>query len=353
MRILTVNVAFDAIWENTADADVAALDPLGADAVMAELPAANARRDTTWILEAVRGLVGRSRATTAPDARAALRDLGFLASSALRHDEQADLTFLEPELARLGQLCSEVPRDTVYSYTTRNPSGERRRTYNDSDEEHLFIDSVTTSTASLNLAVEHLAYSLLDDDRDGEELTKSFVRARDSVDVLRRNLLAVKRRLSPEYFSNHLRPYFPHITVDGKAYAGPGGAQMPLLVLDVLLLTGGADDNGTQWHHDYLKDNVIYLPPAHRAVCHQALVRLRRQDHRKLIGVLREHDDARTEFAQLMKDTLKFRYPHRQLARANMAVRPEGSLGSGGYTAESLDHIIELTRKAFDEAGAA
>jgi hypothetical protein len=348
---LTADAAFDAVRENAADADVAARDPLGADDVMAGLPAANARRDLAWITAHLRQLGAECRVDTWADARAALRDLGFLSSSALRHDPRCDLSFLEPVLARLGKLCDEVPRDTVYSYTTRNPAGGRRRTFRASDEEHLFIDSVAKSTVSLNTAVEHLAAALFDDRSHGDLLVAPLRQARHSVDVLRQNLLKVKRHVSPEYFSGELRPYFPHIRVNGRAYAGPGGAQMPLLVLDVLLMAGDADDDGSRWHRDYLRDNVIYLPPTHRAVCRRAQARVRWSNRRRLAGILREHDAARVEFTELLQETLRFRYPHRQLARANMGVRPDGSLGSGGYAVAALDHMIELTCRTVDEVG--
>ncbi|MGK5630567.1 monodechloroaminopyrrolnitrin synthase PrnB family protein [Streptomyces sp. URMC 123] len=342
------STAFSAARENREDQEVADRDPLGADPTMAALAEANERQDVAWLLARAHRLAGACRVTTALDARAALRDLGFLIASAIRHDPAADVTALDSTLRRLGELAGEVPRDTVYSYATRNPSGARRRAFTRTPEEELFISSVTEATIHLNHAVERLAGTLFPRvsgtaaEEDERPLVDALRASRESIDVLQARLVDVKRKVSPQLFSRHLRPYFPVITVDGRDYAAPGGAQMPLLALDVMLFAHRArDPDMSAWHADYMTENITYLPPAHRAVCEEFLA-LDGTTVRRRTAVALGSPPVRAAYRALLLRVLRFRYPHRQLARDNMRVRPDGSLGSGGYSDAVLDRIIEL-----------
>jgi hypothetical protein len=69
------------------DSTTAALDPLGADAVMRALPQANIAADTTWLRTRaeVLGRYAASIRDVAP-ARAALRNLGMITASLARHN---------------------------------------------------------------------------------------------------------------------------------------------------------------------------------------------------------------------------------------------------------------------------
>ena len=344
---------FSAARENEYDQEVAGRDPLSADAVLIHLPEVNERGDLAWLMEQARTLAAASVDVSTPvNACAGLRDLGFLVSSAVRHAPELDISLLEPALLRLGALAGEVPRDTVYSYSTRNPRGVRRRSFTGTPEEELFINSVAQAGTRLNDAVQQLADVLHADwtapantDGAGGPMTAALSTARSSVKVLQDNLLRVKRHVTPHFFSSQLRPYFPTFTVGGQAYAAPGGAQMPLLAVDVILFAHTASDSGAgAWHQTYLEENLRYLPPAHRAVCDTARARAASgADNRTLAGLAVETGN-QGDFAGLLQDVLRFRYPHRQLARNNMLVRPDGSLGSGGYTDDVLDRIIELNR---------
>lgn len=45
----------------------------------------------------------------------------------------------------------------------------------------------------------------------------------------------------------------------------------------------------------------------------------------------------------------KFRYPHRKLARDNFKIRPDGSVGSGVYTTDILDVLLNETIGAIEK----
>ncbi|KPI25052.1 hypothetical protein OV320_8257 [Actinobacteria bacterium OV320] len=90
---------------------------------------------------------------------------------------------VEAAMLRLGATADEAPRETVYSYATRNPRGPRRRSFTDTPGEHVFIDE---NTADALAAVV-------------QERLRDFAA----------RLQTVKRTLTPHYFTGLLRPHYP------------------------------------------------------------------------------------------------------------------------------------------------
>jgi hypothetical protein len=134
--------------------------------------------------------------------------------------------------------------------------------------------------------------------------------------------------------------------IDGRTYFGPGGAQMPQLVLDVLLLRPEPTAPLAKWHEIYIEENALYLPAPHRGLIRDALTA-----PSGLVAHLTrpsEHSNQATLTAlrTVVGSILRFRYPHQRMAAANMTIRPTGSLGSGGYSLEAVDHLVELTTYA-------
>lgn len=339
---------FTAAAANSYDAHIATLDPLNADGLMAHLPEANAARDVSWLRHTAGQLAeGSARIGSGEDACAALRDLGFVISSLGRHEPSAlDCCPWQPQLQRLGALADEVPRETVYGYASRNPEGRRQRRFTDTAEERLFIASVSGGIAHLNHAVETLAGHAPWPVHTG---TLRFVLA-DLDSRLREFatcLVNVKRAITPEFFTSQLRPYFPPLTVNGRTYFGPGGAQMPQLVLDVLLLRPEASAPLAKWHARYIEENAVYLPAPHRHVIAAALTTpAGLVAHMTRPATSASDPAALAALRAVLRSVLRFRYPHQRMAAANMAVRPAGSVGSGGYSLEAVDQLVELTSYA-------
>ncbi|NUK13974.1 monodechloroaminopyrrolnitrin synthase PrnB family protein [Streptomyces lunaelactis] len=322
------------------DSTTAALDPLGADAVMRALPQANIAADTAWLRTRAEHLAQHATSIRdAAPARAALRDLGMITASLARHTgHRVPPPAVEAAMLHLGATADEVPRETVYSYATRNPRGLRRRSFTDTPGEHLFIDEVTAASHALEDAITRCSGLSAATDRNSADALAATVheRLRDFA----AHLLTVKRTLTPQYFTGRLRPYYPPLDIARNTYYAPGGAQMPLLVLDVMILSQAATGELAAWYEQYLTDNTLYLPPHHRAVVDTA---------RRSPGLARlahSHPHLRPAAALLIDDLLRFRLPHRQLARDNMAVRDDTSLGSGGYTTSALDRLLEVTDRA-------
>ncbi|MFD2768543.1 monodechloroaminopyrrolnitrin synthase PrnB family protein [Micromonospora eburnea] len=322
------------------DASITTLDPLGADAVMRSLPQANIAADTAWLhTRAVHLSQAATRIRDAAPARAALRDLGMLTASLARHTGRGLAPpVVEAAMLHLGNIADEVPRETVYSYSTRNPRGPRRRSFTDTPGEHLFINEVSAASCGLDAAIERCRY--LPEAADQHEANAAAAIVHHHLRTFAAHLVTVKRHLTPQYFTGRLRPYFPALTIAGQTYYAPGGAQMPLLVIDVVLLNQAVTGELAGWFEQYVDDNVIYLPPHHRALIDQA------RGNPGLARLAHRYPHLRTATGLLIDDLLRFRLPHRQLAQANMAIRDEGALGSGGYTTDALDQLVAVTKRA-------
>ncbi|MFG2680827.1 monodechloroaminopyrrolnitrin synthase PrnB family protein [Streptomyces sp. NPDC048392] len=327
---------------------VAGSDPLDAARDAPRLPALNRAGDVAGLDRLARTWNGRVAAHVhdTVTAGAALRDLGFALASLERHGvDFRSVPGAEENLLRLGARTEEVPRDSVYTYALRNPVNAVR-SFTELPEEALFIREVRTAGVALRPAVDALldALTLAADDPVLAELLAEATRG---FTVFAQSLLAVKRAITPETFSGELRPYFPPMTVGGQVLYAPGGAQMTPLLVDVLLIRPEPGDPGEEWYERYLRENLPYLPAAYRAASDRA------RRHRPLLPRLVDEagrsptrpTTGRTlaGLRSLMRELLRFRLPHLQLAKANMNIRPDGSLGSGGYTTGSLDHLAELT----------
>ncbi|MGW2031556.1 monodechloroaminopyrrolnitrin synthase PrnB family protein [Streptomyces spinosus] len=331
------------------DLRVAALDPLGAVHEIRRLPLLNRAADVAGLTRLARAWAGRvdGNRYDAATASAALRDIGFALASLERHGvDYRIVEGAEEILLKLGALADEVPRDSVYTYALRNPE-HATRSFTELPEEALFIREVRTAGFALRPAVDALteALPLAVDDRALPDLLAA---ATEGFAVFARSLLSVKRQVTPETFSYEMRPYFPPMTVGGQVLYAPGGAQMTPLLVDILLLRPEPGEAREEWYEQYLRENVGYLPAAYRVAGDRArrhrplLPRLVEEAGREAVPTARTTRTL-TALRGLMREVLKFRIPHLRLAKANMNVRPDGSLGSGGYTTDSLDHLAELT----------
>ncbi|MFI7349589.1 monodechloroaminopyrrolnitrin synthase PrnB family protein [Streptomyces sp. NPDC049936] len=328
---------------------VAGSDPLDAARDAPRLPALNRAGDIAGLERLARTWHGRVAANVRDTvtAGAALRDLGFVLASLERHGVGLRrVPGAEETLLRLGALTGEVPRDSVYTYALRNPENAVR-SFTELPEEALFIREVRTAGVALRPAVDALleALPLTAEDPGLPELLAEATRG---FTVFAQSLLAVKRAITPQTFSGELRPYFPPMTVGGQVLYAPGGAQMTPLLVDILLIRPEPGDQAEEWYEGYLRENLPYLPAAYRAASDRA--RRHRPLLPRLVDEATAHSPVRPAAGRalaglrsLMRELLRFRLPHLQLAKANMNIRPDGSLGSGGYTTDSLDHLAELT----------
>lgn len=323
--------------------DVASIDPLKTDQIMEYLPELNRQGDVDAIREATAYALAGTEALTVPtraEALAAIRDLDFLASSVLRHGEQPLDTVpgLEEQFIRMGSIANTVPRGTVFTYAAGNPSGERRRSFTGSNEEEVFIDSVTRSIIALDGAVEGLGQTSLENDA---ALGQSLWRSGEAMDEMIDSIVQVRRTVSPEFFTHQMRPYFEPLVINGENLTGAGGAQMQLVAVDRMLW--GCEDK-TPDYEGFFAENFIYLTPAQQEALSDYA---HTNGDKSIVSWLSENQGQYPETTDaaidLLKKIKKFRYPHRRIAQDNFKLRPKDAVGSGTYQPDILDVLIEKT----------
>ncbi|MGW6458026.1 monodechloroaminopyrrolnitrin synthase PrnB family protein [Streptomyces sp. NPDC055078] len=246
-------------------AEIRAADPLGADALLATVPAMNSRADVPALTAALRTLVpdpAEAAALRVTDALAAMRDLGILLGSIKRHGVQpvAAVPEVLPALQELGRRTDMIPRDTVHHYTAWNPLGRRQRMYTGDPMEASLQDAVRMVfpglVASLGACADLARLEPYDPgfaialDRTAQHV-QSMV---DSIDF-------TVTHVDPVFFATRMRSYFEEIDVAGADYLGPAAAQVPLWLID---LTLWQCDRGNPAYDGFLQESVRYSLPSWR-----------------------------------------------------------------------------------------
>ncbi|MGW0703232.1 monodechloroaminopyrrolnitrin synthase PrnB family protein [Streptomyces sp. NPDC002867] len=334
-------------------AEIRAADPLGADALIAALPAMNAEADVPALTVALRTLVpdeDRVASLGVVDALAAMRDLGILLGSLKRHGTQPLAAVPEalPVLEELGRRTDMVPRDTVHHYTTWNPSGKRQRMYTGDPMEGNLQDAVRmvfpSLVASLDTCAELARLEPYDPcfalvlDRIAQQVQAMV----DAIDL-------TVARVSPVFFARELRSYFEEIDVAGRDYLGPAAAQVPLWLVD---LTLWQCDRGNERYDAFLDDSVQYSLPSWRA--HYAAHRGGVSAVSKLSAAFSWEGGGRVpatltasavSLTRVLRILKTFRARHLTIARK--AYSEEVRLydaGSGGAPVALLRSVLDLTR---------
>lgn len=325
---------------------ISVLDPLQLDDIMYLLPRWNADREIGKILQATAEATEQAFLITAPShttALAAIRDLDFLVSSVVRHGVEPfhAIPALEGQLVRLGEAAQTVPRGTMFTYTAANPVDERQRTFTDTDEERIIIDSVTSSTVVLDGTIAELGQLTLSDNAC---LVTALNNSVSAMAVMIAAIVQVKRAITPEFFTFRIRPYFEPFTIAGLLLAGPGGSQMQLLAIDYILW-GCEDDDVT--YQTFFQDNWPYLTPTQR----DAVMSYEQLNGKtSLVSWLcREGSGKACEAGvQLLNKIRSFRYPHRKVASDSFKLRPSDAVGSSQYRPDILDVLIVKTETAIN-----
>ncbi|MER8045736.1 monodechloroaminopyrrolnitrin synthase PrnB family protein [Streptomyces sp. NPDC094032] len=333
--------------------DIRAADPLGADAVLAAVPAMNADADTAALTVALRALVpdpDRAADWSVVAALAAMRDLGILLGSLKRHGVQpvAAVPEVLPVLELLARRTDMVPRDTVHHYTAWNPTGPRRRSYTGHPMEAHLQEAVRMTYPGLVAALDscdRIARLEPYDPGFAHALDRTAEHVRTVVDAIDFTVA----RVSPEYFARTLRPYFEEIDVAGRDYLGPAAAQIPLWPVD---LTLWQCDRPHPAYDSFLADSLPYALPSWRAfharhhggvsAVGKLSAAISWESAERLPPALEASAHALARVLRLLKS---FRARHLTLARK--AYREElrrYDEGSGGAPVALLRSILDLTR---------
>jgi hypothetical protein len=273
-------------------------------------------------------------------ARAVLRDLGMHAAAAVRLGGQPAPAELDLLLIA-GAIADQAPRDTVYSYAYWNPPS-CRRLFSDLPAEAAFVDNVDVSIRHLTIIALALCRIREGQVTGAPALSEAISTAAAE---LMRCMIAVSRSVTPAQFTHQLRPFFDPLTVGDVSYLGPGGAQLPTSIVDVLMFGHAA----TEHSRKLLLENLIYMPPGFRQLAEYALSACIEQLYIRADNPT-DHELVAAAVRSAARSILAFRRVHLKVATANFALRTGGAVGSGGYRPDVLHDILEQHEAAIAAA---
>lgn len=322
------------------------LDPLNADHFMINtLPVLNNNGNAHEIVVASANIIptrDKVEIMNYQELQASIRDLGIIGSSVQRHNINiSDVPNLEHAMSAIGQKLNETPRETVFHYGPWNPSGERQRTFTGSEGEKTFIGSFREGMSGLDESINNLL-SLQSKSTDDLNFGHVIDIAKSGFQKMVNAMVEVRRKITPDFFSFEMRPYFPVLRIDGKEYQAPGGAQMPVLLLDRILW---GSDQKDEKYQNYYHDAIQYLPKVYRDVAEKIggeSIVTKVLNSQSNIGT----DSVRQGLSSILTSLLMFRHPHLKTAKENFAKRSDDAKGSGGYTPDILEKLIELTAES-------
>ncbi|HZU66167.1 MAG TPA: monodechloroaminopyrrolnitrin synthase PrnB family protein [Ktedonobacteraceae bacterium] len=334
---------------------IQSLDPLGADAIFAQLPTWNTMRNVQGLIDVTHSVLP-SLETVAhfdqEEAHAAMRDLGMLMSAIKRHgcEPCQAIPALKPVMMLLGEKLKTVPRDTIVDYSLWNPDEPRRRRYTSTADETALIESVQLALSHLYLAIDTMEKVLM-----VEPLSPEFVTYCNELNSqLEFMVLAIVRtikQVSPQTFAHQLRVFWEPIEIGGVKYDGAGAAQLPICIIDHFFW---ASDRGDSSYTSYYAHTLQYVACELRQLYEANATRPSFTTQlgaalAQCVSFTPLQKEALLAVSRILATLIKFRQPHKKLAYVTYEERYKIDptvMGSSGHRPEILPHIADLTRNA-------
>ncbi len=336
---------------------IAAADPLGADESILTLPKLNQHKKIEGVRNALEQAVAKAQHRSEFDfihLSAAIRDISMFAGSLVSYGiEPADYIrgFSETLMHLSTSIDAKVPRDSFIDYTSRNPVGIRERRFTKLLEEGIFIDSLRQGVYALDWCFEAVmqAYSQPLSSKKFAEYCHS---ATDSFQLMIDSIVRVKRDITTEVFTHHIRPFFEPFRVGDTAYSAPSGTETSLLNIDQIIW--GADCND-QLYTTYFQANIIRLPAVYQEIGQtfegqKSLTSKVKERVASGPPLSLEERDSIQELHHLLTKMYSFRMSHYKIAEGSIKLRQQeaqggkevkGSSGFGILEAKyMLDHTI-------------
>jgi len=337
---------------------IAEADPLGADEIFLRLPELNEHKDTEEIKEALQQVV--TKAQSLPELNfihcsSAIRDISMLGASLLRFGiEPADCLpdFSEALMILSANVATQIPRDSFIDYTSRNPGNDRKRTFTSLPQERIFIDSLRQGMSALDCCLGNVMSACIYP-FSSREFAAFFRSATDSFQMMIDSIVQVKRGITPEVFTHHIRPFFEPFRVGDKAFSAPSGAEMPILNIDQIIWGADCED---ELYVTYFQANIIRLPAIYQEISQtltgqKSLITLLKDRLAAGIPFSYEEQMSIQELHHLLTRMYSFRMPHYRVAEDNVILRQrergEGQevKGSSGFGLVETKYVLDQTMK--------
>lgn len=326
---------------------ISELDSLQLDEFLLKLPIINENKDVKQlylILEQALNNFDEIENLNLNNAHAALRDLGFIMSSIRRFGLQPIETHpkLEQVLNKIQKITNTIPRETSYHYGICNPEGKRQRVFTLHKDEIGLIEGVRIFAVGL----ERVLMSLKTVEKaiiKKEKLSVSFLT--NLLEDFRKVLSDVgeaMRKINPKTFSYEIRPFFDPIIINGVSYVGPGGGQVPLLLIDNLLFAFDLPENHI--YKVFSEEGIKFLTPE--------LIKLydTEKGHSTILSLCK--NDTQEEIIDFLNDFLneliRYRQVHYLVAKSALSKANRGNYetGSAGYRLEMVYQTLQATKEA-------
>ncbi len=337
---------------------IAEADPLGADGAFLRLPGLNERHDTEGIRRALEQAVAQAQSLPGRNfihCNAAIRDLSMFGASLVRFGiEPADCVpgFSEVLLALSADVAAQIPRDSFIDYTSRNPGNERERTFTSLPQERVFIDSLRRGMSSLDSCLANMLTACTFP-ISRQEFATCLHATTASFQMMIDSIVQVKRGITPEVFTHHIRPFFEPFRVGDRAFSAPSGAEMPILNIDQIIW--GADCVN-ELYTTYFQANIIRLPAVYQEISQtfagqKSLMTMLKDRLASAIPLSHEERCSIQELHHLLTRMYTFRMPHYKVAEENVLLRQQEwdggqeVKGSSGFGLLETKYVLDQTIK--------
>src|SRR6266567_4208395 len=337
---------------------IAEADPLGVDGVFQRLPALNERHDIGEVKRALELAVAQVQNLPAwnfTQCSAAIRDLSMLGASLVRFGiEPADCVpgFSEVLLALSADVAAQIPRDSFIDYTSRNPGNERERTFTSLPQERVFIDSLRRGMSSLDSCLANMLTACTFP-ISRQEFATCLHATTASFQMMIDSIVQVKRGITPEVFTHHIRPYFESFRVGDRAFSAPSGAEMPILNIDQIIWGADCTD---ELYTTYFRANIIRLPAIYQEINQtfagqKSLMTVLKDRLASAIPLSHEERCSIQELHHLLTRMYTFRMPHYKVAEENVLLRQQEwdggqeVKGSSGFGLLETKYVLDQTIK--------
>ena len=344
--------------EATINQAIAEADPLGTDGAFLRLPGLNERHETEGIRRTLEQAVAQAQSLPGRNfihCNAAIRDLSMLGASLVRFGiEPADCVpgFSEALLALSADVAAQIPRDSFIDYTSRNPGNERERTFTSLPQERVFIDSLRRGMSSLDSCLANMLTACTFP-ISRQEFATCLHATTASFQMMINSIVQVKRGITPEVFTHHIRPYFESFRVGDRAFSAPSGAEMPILNIDQIIW---GTDCADELYTTYFRANIIRLPAIYQEINQtfagqKSLMTMLKDRLASAIPLSHAERRSIQELHHLLTRMYTFRMPHYKVAEDNVILRQqergEGQevKGSSGFGLLETKYVLDQTIK--------
>lgn len=326
---------------------IARLDPLLMDEEFLNFPQINKKNDLKHLENMLSRGIDESKKLDLSDfniAHALLRDIGFIISSLRRHNIQPALKNKELNnlLINLSKVTKTIPRETSYHYGICNPDNLRRRRFTSFKDEDALINGVKIFALDLE-KVLHGILTIYEDLEHNRSIDIDFIN--QVLSFFSKSLESVKvelLKIDPFTFSNHLRPFFDPITINNMEYVGPGGGQIPLLVIDSVLF--GFDLPEKHVYKTFSYEGVNFLTPELISIFNKY------KEKPTLIKLNIERKNKKVEdfLEAVLNELIRFRQIHFHLAKTSLNEQNRGNYttGSAGYRVGMVEETLKATKNS-------